>query len=724
MTSTSQSGRDSRSTSLFDLLNRSTARTAAQVSRTTLPFVLTLVASVASAQTDDRLRLDFPAFDPAAVDPSVDPCVDFYAHACGGWREAHPMPPDASVWSRPWSQYAREVDELLEALVEHASVTTDERRDQRTDDEQKVGDYYTACMDVERIDQLGLGPIAPQLAAIDRTPRAADLPALLGQLQRDLLPTDRDALLFAVHAEADPLQGAQRLTLWIEAGRLGLPSRNSYLDQSQPAKDLRLEYRNFLATQLRLLEATPQQQVGFDHDQRAEAVIQLETKLAEARLELSVLRNEASARENLLDMAELQQLTPGFGWRTYFATLGLPSTNRINVVEPDFLRRVDQLLRATPLPVRSDFLKLRLLSTRPQLLPETFRRAYFEFYGRILSGLSAQPSRSATCIGQIDRDLANPLSRVFLQAVWEPKLGERTAEIFETIRAAFAKRIRNASWLDPATQARALEKLEAVRLSVGSPSRWPDDPKLVVRPDDAYGNSRRAAQSSRRAEFHGLDRPLDPDAWDRPPTWVGGYYENGRNGIVMTAAQLLYFADGLEDPAILHGGLGVFLGHELSHGFDPLGRSYDAQGRLRDWWTSEDGDAFDEKAQCVADHYSSYSYAPGIPVNGELVVSEQTAELVGWTLAWDAFVASAGSADGQQAPDRGSARRFFLASAQVLCYEATEESWRVQATSDSHAFGAPGLNGTVTNLPAFSEVFECRDSAPMTKPSAEVCSVW
>ena len=668
--------------------------------------------SVAAAE-EAVPTLDFPAYDPAAIDPTVDPCVDFYAHACGGWRKNHPMPPDVSSWSRPWSQYAREVDEVLRALVEWAAAGGKER----SPDEQKVGDYFAACMDVDTLGARGLEPLAADLAAIDGLRSIADLPTVLGNLQRGAALHDTEAILFVLLAYGDPEEGGQRLTLSLETGwDLGLPSRENYLDESERQVKLRAAYQGHIGRMLHLLGASESASEDL-----AAKVLALETALAEARLSASVLRNDAKATTNLWSPEELAQLTPRFSWTAYFRALGLPEDHRINISQPDYLRRLDELLAATPLATWQAFLRFHLVSSqRTSLLPTAIREAHFEFYGRKFFGREELPERWRTCIDQVDSALPEALSRVFVEHAWDPELGERTIQLFEAIRAAFARRIENAPWLAPETKRQALEKLAAVRLSVGAPQQWFDDPRLVIRRDDAFGNARRAAESARRASFHGLGEPVSLDDWGRPPTWVGGYYTNAQNAIVMTAAQLLYFADGLDDPGVLYGGLGVFLGHELSHGFDSLGRNYDAQGHLKDWWTKEDGERFQAQARCVAEQFSTYEFAPGVPVNGDLVISEQTAELVGWVLAWDAFESL-----WEDGPiDRDAARRFFLSSAQVVCFEATPDTWRAIAAGDSHAFGAPGIHGTVTNMPSFAQTFGCEEGQPMVKPEEELCVVW
>ncbi len=656
-----------------------------------------------------------PTFDPTAIDASADPCEDFYQYACGGWHAENPMPADVSFWSRPYTQFSRRLEDYLRALIEDAA----QDGSKRTADQQKVGDYYSACLDTDAIEARGLVPLQTELALIDGMGSIDQLPTLLGVLDRSL-PYETDAVVgLNLYAGSDPVDGGQALRLWIDVSSLGLPGRDYYLDNGEKSEVLREQFQDHIAGMLRLL-GEGESQAGDS----AQAILALETTLAEAGLPYSTLRNDPSAYSNPMTLEELQSSTPNFRWDDLLRAYGLPIDPRVNVVQPAFLRVFDRLLSEVSLDTWKAYLRWKLVVRRAELLPAAFSEARFEFYGKALSGRETPPERSRLCINHLERDLPDALSRVFVARGSSSEMSEQTVLIFEEIKAVMHQRIEGAEWMASETKHAAIAKLATVRLSVGHPTEWLDDQRVVVRRDDAYGNVQRSSAALRRAKLAGLGQPQDINDWWQPATWVGGYQANNLNALVITAAYLLLTEEGASDPAVHYGLLGLSMAHELIHGFDPLGREYDAQGRLRDWWTDADATQFDQAGQCVTDHFSSLEYAPGIPVDGALVVSEEVTELAAASIAWQAYQLATAGQPQVKVGGLTPAQRYFLTGAQSWCTDATEETWRSLSKGDGHAWGTPAVNGIVPNLPEFAEAFGCQAGDAMVKPAEEICKIW
>ncbi len=688
----------------------------------TLALVLCLTIASSSAAADPLELPTMPPLDPAAIDASANACDDFYQYACGGWHEANPMPDDVAFWSRPFTQYAQEMDEYVRVLVENAA----QGETGRSRDEAMIGDYYAACMDRKTIEARGLGPLRPELALIHGMRSVDELPAVLGALHRTIpYQPDHGEPGFYIFTWGDPVDGALAARLWISPGGMGLPGRDYYLGDEPDAVALRSDYQAHIAEMLSLLGVS-----GDVATRQAQQVLDLEAALAQARLPQSVVRNDAAATSNPVTPAELQALTPKFLWADFFRAHGIPQVERVNAREPEWLKAFDHLVTTVPVETWKAYLRWHLVAERASLLPARFQEASFEFYGRRLQGQDSPPNRGRTCFSALERDLPQALGRVFIANAFTgenslPGLKQQTQEMFEEIRAVMKRRIEGVSWMATETKREALEKLAAVRLQAGSPESWIDDPHLVVRNDDFFGNVQRAGEASRRVHMEALDKPLDPNDWAEPVTWMGGGYDNRRNAIFITAAMLRFYESGADDPAARYGGLGHLLAHELIHAFDPLGRQYDAQGRLRDWWTEADAAGFNARAACVSEQFSQYEYAPGIPVDGEFVVAEQVAELSSWSIAWEAYQrATEGKA--QLLNDGYSpAQRYLLTSAQVWCTDATEGRWQALAAGgSSKAWAAPMVHGTVVNLNDFATAFSCKAGDAMVKPPEHRCEVW
>ncbi len=648
-----------------------------------------------------------PSLDVPSMDKTVDPCVDFYQYSCGGWRKNNPIPGDQAAWS-VYGKLHEDNQRFLWGVLQELSTKTSGR----TPTEQKIGDYFGACMNEPAIEKLGAKPLQPALDEIAALKSKQELAALVAA---EHLRGDQGSL-FNFGSDQDFADSSQVIA-FAGAGGLGLPDRDYYTKTDAKSEEIRQKYLAHMAKMFQLL-GDPADKAK----QQAATVLKLETGLAQASL-TRVQQRDPHNLFHKMDRKQVQALTPDFNWDAYLKVAGIGDVQTFNVTEPKFYQALNQQIQSNSLDDLKTYLRWHAARSAAQYLSTPFVQENFDFYRHTLRGVQQIQPRWKRCVGWVDRQLGEALGQEFVKRAFSDDMKKRTMEMTKLIEQAMQDDLEQLTWMSPETKKQALEKLHSVVNKVGYPDKWRDYSSVTIKPDDFLGNVQRASNFESHRQLGKIGKPLDRGEWGMTPPTVNAYYNPQMNDINFPAGVLeppLY--DIKIDDAPNYGNTGSTIGHELTHGFDDEGRQFDAKGNLRDWWTKEDGEQFEKRAQCVVDQYAQYTIVDDIKINSKLTEGEDVADLGGTILAYVAWKAAT---KGQTLENREGFtpdQRFFIGLAQWACENERDENLRVNAVTNPHSPGKYRINGVVINMPEFQQAFSCKAGQPMARENR--CRVW
>ena len=647
--------------------------------------------------------------DAAALDPSANPCDDFYQFACGGWLKATPIPPDRSVWGRGFDVIEERNEQILKEILE---AIADEKAPKGTPYARQLGDYYATCMDESKLDG-SLPELRTALRRIDRIGTSKQVATELARLH------DAGANALFGYGSAQDYKDATQVIGMVDQGGLGLPDREYYLSDAPRMKEIREGYRAYVARMFGLLGDAPAAAA-----KKADQVLDMETRLAQASLD-RVSRRDPNKVYHRMDLKGLVKVAPGFDWTQYFTAEGTPGVQALNVTHPAFATEVGQLVRRASRAQLRTYLAWRLVSSQVIALPKTFSDAEFAFRSKFLTGAKEDRPRWKKCVAATDQGLGEALAVPFIDQTFGADGKAVTRSMVEQIEQAFDANLHTLTWMDAATQARAREKAKAVFDKIGYPDKWKTYDGLVTDRGTFLGNHMRSMAYENARDLRKIGKPLDRSLWLMTPPTVNAYYEPPMNEIVFPAGILQppFFNKQATDAANF-GAMGMVVGHELTHGFDDEGRQFDAKGNLTDWWTPESGKAFVERAACVKRQFDGYVSIDDLHVNGALTLGENVADLGGLKLAFAAMQAYARAHPERTGPPSRFTpeQQFFIGHAQAWCTNIRPEEARRRVTVDPHAPPRFRVNGPLSNLPQFQQAFGCKAGDRMVAQNR--CEVW
>ena len=680
-----------------------------------------LVSSAVCALSQSSQLPKLNHIDETQVDSSVSPCENFYQYTCGKLTAENPIPPDQMYWGVGGELAAWNRQVLREILEKNEAPSA-----ARTQNEQKIGDFYATCMAQASTRTDDLTAIQPLLERIDAMKDKREIAQVLAAIQSSFgaawLSEDNqtNVAMFGYGPQAD-YNDVSRVVAGADQGGLGMPSRDFYLKNDPDSKTIRDKYVVLITTLLKMDGASP-----ADATRDASTILRLETAMAQSQMD-NISRRDPNKINNRYTLAQLKLLTAAFDWDAYFQAIGAPPVPLYEVSSPEFFRELNKLLVDEDLATWKLYLRWQLLLGSADVLGKNSRDATFTFTSA-LTGQKQQPPDWRRCTMEVDHYLGQALGQVYVAEVFPPESKVRAQKMVKDIEAAMGRDIDSVTWMQPATKHEAHLKLAAVMDKVGYPDKWIDYSSLTVTRESYPANVERATAFEFKRQLAYIGKPLDRTQWLMTPPTVDAYEDPQTNTINFPAGilQPVYF-DATKDDVINYGAEGAVVGHELTHDFDDQGRKFDVNGNLRDWWTPEDKKEYDQRGACIATEYSGpVPGVAGIQQNGKLTQGEDTADNGGLYLALSALAEDL-KQQNKTLEDKDShgltnMQRFFIAYGTSWCDQIRPEAARTLVLTNPHSVPELRVNNVVSNMPEFQRAFSCKVVQPMVHQTR--CRVW
>jgi len=646
-------------------------------------------------------------FDKSGMDTTVKPGENFFLYANGKWIKDTKIPATETGWGLGNILYNDNQKEL-HGILEDVSAKDNPAGSK----EQKVGDLYKSGMDTVTIDKLGYEPVKPLLAKINAVKDYKDVV----KLAADGFKTG-DGFLLGFYVSPDDRISSKNAAHFDQTG-MTLPEKGYYLKTDSASKKIRDAYVKYIAKIFTL--------TGVDAktaDAKAANVLKLETEIANASLSPVELRDPVK-NYNKFAGADFQKQVPDIDLADAFKRMDL-KTDTILVGQPGYYKGLDNLLKTEPIAIWKDYLAFNALNGAATALSKDFRDAHFDFFGKTLSGQKKQKERWKIVAQRVDGGLGELLGQLYVEKYFTPEAKKRMLDLVNNLQSVYRSRIEKLDWMGPETKKRALAKLDAFTKKIGYPDKWRNYDDVTINKDAFYANLQSIAHHDYQYMINKIGKPVDRSEWQMTPPTVDAYSNPTFNEIVFPAGILQYpFFDKNADDAINYGGIGLVIGHEMTHGFDDQGRQYDKDGNLKDWWTKEDAAGFKKRVQVVIDQYNKFTVLNNVHINGSLTQGENLADIGGLAIAYEAFKNTPEGKSDKKIDGFTPDQRFFLSCAQVWRSKRTDESTRMQVNTDPHSPAMFRVIGPVTNNPGFYKAFNIKPGDKMYIPENERVKVW
>jgi len=648
-------------------------------------------------------------FDPKNINPTVNPAQDFYDYAVGGWIKNNPIPDEYTRWGS-FEILAEQNNKILREILDAAAA---DKSALKGSNQQKIGDYYFTGMDTVQIEKEGYKPLIPILKAINDMKSKGDLFKELADIH---LRISRP--LFSFYVGADERNSTMNIAS-VNQGGLGLPDRDYYLNTDKRSIDIREKYVQFMTNMFKLVGENE-----VDAKKDAAKVMEIETKLATAS-STRVERRDPVKNYNKMSLDSLISIAPGIDWKLYFKSLDISAPSDIDVSQPRFIIAESTLLNEATINDLKPYLRWHVIRGSASYLSSAFVEESFNFGGRFMQGAKAMQPRWKRVMQATNGALGEILGQIYVDKTFPPEAKQRAKNIVYTLIASLKDRIKNLDWMGEDTKKAALIKLEAITIKIGYTDKWKDYSKVEISRESFFRNDMNASEFEVRDNLSKIGKPVDRTEWGMLPQTVNAYYNPTMNEIVFPAAILQPpFFNVNADDAVNYGGMGVVIGHEITHGFDDQGRQYDAQGNIKNWWTEADTKKFEERGHAIINQFNNIIAVDSVHINGELTEGENIADLGGLKISLNALKSTDEFKKGEKIDGFTPTQRFFLSFAQVWENSIRDEALRMRIKTDPHSPGKWRVNAPLSNMPEFWEAFGVKPGDPMRMPDDKIVKIW
>ena len=667
-----------------------------------------LALTIAAGCESKKEAVMASGIDLGNLDTTVVRGADFFQYACGGWMKKHPLTDEYSRFGS-FDMLAENNREQLKGLIAEIAGQENEKGTVA----QKIADIYNLAMDSAKLNTEGIEPIKADLERIASVKDKAEIVPLMAELSHiGIRP------YFTFFVDADIMDSKSNLFQLYQGG-ISLGEKEYYLDTDEATTDIRNKYKEHIVKMFRL--------AGFDESaarKNMEAVLEIETRIAKASFSAVEQRNPA-ANYHKMTLDELKKSVPGIDWDAFLSGVGVKGVTELSVSQVEPIKEVEKIINTIPVEKQVAYMQWKLINRAASYLSDEFVAQNFDFYGKTLSGRKENQPRWIRAVGTVNGMLGEAVGQMYVEKYFPAAAKERMVQLVKNLQTALGERIQNLEWMGDSTKAKAIEKLNSFYVKVGYPDKWRDYTALDVEKDSYWANVKRATKFELDYELAKAGKPVDRDEWGMTPQTVNAYYNPTTNEICFPAGILQYpFFDMNADDAFNYGAIGVVIGHEMTHGFDDQGRQFDKDGILKDWWTPEDAERFNKRAQVMVNFFDSIQVLPGLYANGSLTLGENIADHGGLQVSFQAFKNATKDAPLGVVDGFTPEQRFFLSYAGVWAGNVRDEQIRLQTKSDPHSLGRWRVNGALPQIGAWYEAFNITENDPMYLAPEKRVSIW